>query len=131
MTVTVTEHGTADAIALLQGIQIARLRDTIAAILRDMAADAADYPPERAGQRYRRTDALHDGWIDTPPMVDLRGGTLLGTLVNPVPYGPWVMGADDQARVHVGRWRTTDAMMDAWEDRAADRLEAALDEVIG
>lgn len=130
MTIQITEHGIGDAIALLQGIQLARLRGAIADLLRDMAADAGDYPPQRAGSRYRRTDALHDGWIDTPPMVDLRGGALMGAIVNPVPYGPVVMGADDQARIHVGHWRTTDAILDAWEDRAADRIEAALGEVI-
>ena len=37
------------------------VQQDIAAILDEMAGDAAGYPPELPGQRYTRTQALADG----------------------------------------------------------------------
>ena len=46
-------------------------------------------------------------------------------------YGGQNQGAEDQASVHQGRWRTTDAIMAAWEDRVAAAVEEALGRLVG
>jgi len=115
----------------LQKIRLDALHAEIAAILGDMGEDAATYPPELPNQRYRRTNKLHDEWINAQPQFDLQGETLLATLTNPINYGPPVMGADDQRAAFVGRWRTTDQIMDAWEARVAARVEDAVGRLVG
>jgi len=114
----------------LARLRLDAIQAEVGAILDDMAEDAASYPPERPNQRYARTNKLHDGWLDAEPVFDLQGDTLLATLTNPEPHGPWVQG-EDQAEIHVDRWRTTEQIMDAWEARVAARIEDALDRVIG
>jgi hypothetical protein len=130
MTVQITEHGIDAAAASLMRIKLDTLRATVIDLLRQMASDAAVYPPELPGQRYVRTNALHDGWTDGVPVVDSTGQSLVGVITNSVPYGPDVQSADDQARIHQGRWRTVEQIMDAWEDRVAAALADDLDRVI-
>lgn len=115
----------------LQKIRLDTLHAEIAAILGDMGSDAATYPPELHGQRYRRTNRLHDEWISAQPQFDLQGETLLATLTNPIVYGPPVMGADEQRAAFAGRWRTTDTITAAWEDRVAARVEDVIGRLIG
>lgn len=122
--------GAAEVQRDLQKIRLDALRSDIEAILNDIAADAATYPPELPGQRYRRTNALHDEWLDADPVMDLQGDTLAGALTNATSYGPYVQG-EDQAAIHAGRWRTTDAIMAAWEDRVATRVEDAIGRLVG
>lgn len=115
----------------LRQLTIPALEPTVAALLDEIGRDAADYPPPPPDSEYVRTNALRDGWLDSEPSVTISGSTLLGVLTNSVPYGPFVMGAEDQASVHAGRWRTTDSIMDAWEQRAAERIEDALGRLVG
>jgi len=114
-----------------QRIRLDALQGEIADILEDMGKDAAVYPPELPNQRYQRTYRLQDGWLDSIPTLALQVMTLTGVLENSVPYGPDVMSIEDQATIHVGRWRVTDQIMAAWEERAALRVEDALGRLIG
>lgn len=116
----------------LDAIRVDALRQELGAILREVAADAGDYrkAPERPGSRYVRSGDLGRGWTDAVPVVDVVGGALDARVENSVRYAPWVQGAEDQTAVFAGRWRTDDQVADAWEDRIAARVEAALDAVL-
>lgn len=124
--------GADQTIAELQRIRVDALRPTIADTMDAIAADAANYPPERAGQRYRRSNRLHDEWIDGQTTFPQSDPTLLEALrENSTPHGPYVQGAEDQAKVHQGRWKTTDSIMEAWGARVAQAVEDALGNMIG
>lgn len=129
--VTYTTTGAEAVRRDLAKLRLEALQAEIAAVLDDIAADTAAYPPPPAGTRYHRTNKLHDAWLDADPTFNLSGATLLAVLTNPISYGPYVQGAGDQASVHAGRWRTTEAIMDAWESRVAARVEDAIGRVIG
>ena len=131
LNVTYTITGVDETRRDLAKLRVGALQSDIADVLDDIAADAATYPPEVPGQRYRRTNRLHDEWIDAAPQFSLSGDTLAAVLENATPYGPPVMGADNQTKAFAGRWRTTDAIMTAWEDRVAARVEDALGRLIG
>jgi hypothetical protein len=96
-----------------------------------LAADAADYPPQRSGSNYRRTGTLGRRWGSK---VERRGSRINALADNPTSYGSEVMGPDDQAEVHKGRWRTTtQVLLDNLEKINRILLEAAnrLDEFLG
>jgi hypothetical protein len=114
----------------LRRLNVQALEPTIDAILEEIGQDAAEYPPPPAGSTYERTEALKRGWLDSEPTFTESGQTLIGVLTNSVSYGPFVQGIEDQAAVHDGRWRTTGAIMDAWEERAAQRIEDALGRLV-
>lgn len=121
----------ADAILReLVGFRLDALRGDIDTVMDEIAADAADYPSELPGQRYIRTGDLGRGWTDSAPMFQGDADSLLSVLTNPVSYGPNVMGVDDQAKIHQGRWRTNEQIMDAWEARVTAAVERALDKVL-
>lgn len=105
-------------------------KEALKQALLEMRADAQSYPPERPGQRYVRTEDLKGGW-DGEPIVSMFGEMVEATLENPVGYGPYVMGPDDQAAVHQGRWRTTTQIQDAHADQAQATVQAAVDQVAG
>lgn len=120
----------ADAILrMLDGIRLDAIEGDVASLLDEIAADAANYPPPVGS--YVRTGDLGRGWTDSTPLLESDATSLLAVLTNSVPYGPLVQGAEDQAKVHQGRWRTTDQIVDAWEPRAAQRIEAALERLVG
>lgn len=103
----------------------------VAAILDDMAKEAAHYPPELPGQRYVRTGTLGRGWTGGQTMFPQKSATELEALrENSTPYGPNVQGAQDQAKIHQGRWKTTEALMADWEARVAQRVEQAIVKVL-
>lgn len=115
----------------LAKIRLDALQSTVAAILDDMAAEAGTYPAPPPGSTYQRTNELHDGWLDSEPVFQIDSDSLMATLTNPVPYGGYVQGAEDQASIHQGRWKTVEALMDEWEGKATERLEAALMQQVG
>lgn len=131
MKTSVTITGVDTILRDLDAIRVEALRADVAAILREVAADAGDYSkaPERPGQKYVRSGDLGSGWTDAVPVVDVRGDAIDGRVENDVSYAPWVQGAEDQTAVFAGRWRTDDQVADAWEDRIAARVEAALERV--
>lgn len=115
----------------LAGIRLDAIKGDVTDILDDIALDAAHYPPELPGQRYIRTGDLGRGWTDSVPLMQGDATSLLAVLTNSVSYGPEVMGAEDQRAIFVGRWRTTEQIMAAWEVRTAQRIEAAMERLIG
>lgn len=131
LTVSYKVTGVDGVVRDLRRLNVQALEPTLADILDAIGQDAAEYPPEPAGSKYVRTEALKRGWLDSEPNITESGQTLIGILTNAVPYGPFVMGAEDQVSVHAGRWRTTDTIMDAWEARAAQMIEDALGRLIG
>ena len=114
----------------LAGIRLDAISGDVGDILDDIAQDAANYPPERPNQRYVRSGDLGRGWTESEPLMSGSVTSLLAVLTNSVSYGPVVQGAEDQAAVHAKRWRTTDQITAAWEDRAAQRIEQALGKLI-
>ena len=131
LTVSYTITGAVEVQRDLARLRLDALKGDIADILDDIAADAAQYPAQPSDSRYQRTNNLRDGWLDSQPVFDTDQDSLLAVLANHVGYGPFVQGIEDQATIHAGRWRTTDAIMDAWEGRVAERVEDALGRLIG
>jgi hypothetical protein len=59
------------------------------------------YPPERPGQKYKRTGRLGDSWATRT------AGPMMRAIYNPTPYAHWVVGdthGNRQAWMHKGRW---------------------------
>lgn len=103
------------------------LRDTMEVAVERVRTQIAVYPPPPAGYRmvwkserqrrwffaalrsgaiqvpYRRTGTLGRRWTTR---VSGAGLAVTGEVGNVTGYGPYVQGADDQAHVHQGRWRT-------------------------
>lgn len=123
----ITITGLNDVLRMLRDIRLDALRPAVEDLLEQMGRDAADYPPPR---NYPRSGRLGRGWTDAAPMIDISGDTLVGSLVNDTPYGAVVMGPGEQAKIHVDYWRTTDDIVDVWEDRAAQAVEDALDRLV-
>jgi hypothetical protein len=130
LTVSYKVTGVDGVIRDLQKLNVQALEPTVGDILEEIGQDAADYPPPPAGSTYERTEALKRGWLDSEPTFTETGQTLIGILTNSTPYGPFVQGIEDQAAIHADRWRTTGAIMDAWETRAAQRIEDALGRLV-
>ena len=131
ISISYTVKGAEDIIRQLDGIRLDAIKGDVSDLLDDIAADAANYPPELPSQRYVRTGDLGRGWTDSVPMLSGDATSLLAVLTNSVPYGPEVQGTEDQKSIFAGRWRTTDQIVSAWEERAAQRIEAALGRLIG
>lgn len=89
-----------------------RLRTTANRVVRRMQA----YPPERPGQRYKRTGRLFSHWSIT-------GFEDRYTIANDMPYSKYVVGGargDGQAWMHVGRW---ELLRDVTEEEMAQMPE--------
>lgn len=97
----------------------------IPSLLRSFVQDAQRYPSPPAGSTYRRTYTLRDGWgvADVTQRATMFGASI----VNGVSYAPYVVGSDDQAWMHQGRWRTEDDMADAWEQVLEMHLDRTYD----
>lgn len=75
------------------------MRQFVGAVQRDVS----NYPPQQPTP-YRRTGTLGRG---SYTKVEVRGGDLVGSVVNTVTYAPFVIGRDRQARVMKAKgWRT-------------------------
>ena len=92
------------------------LETTVHQALLLLATYAAGYPPQPPGTNYRRTGTLGRLWTTATPHVTVSGHVLDARIGNATPYGPQVQGPADQARVHRGRWLTTDDVVDAHVD---------------
>lgn len=124
--ITYSVTGIEDVERMIAKVRPDAWRKDVEDILTEIAGDAANYPPPPDGSTYVRTFTLRDGWLDAQPSFDMSGDTLMAVLTNPTPYGGYVQGPDDQAWMHEGRWRTTDAIMDSWEGRVAQAIEDGL-----
>jgi hypothetical protein len=116
--------GTDAILRQLDGIRLDALKGDVSSLLDEIAADAAKYPPPVGA--YVRTGDLGRGWTEGEPLLNIDSTSLLAVLTNPIPYGPFVQGPEDQTKVHADRWKTTDQIVDAWEDKVAARIEQAL-----
>ncbi len=85
----------------------------------------ADYPPELPGQRYERTNALHDDWAEAMPVFTVMTAGFEGVMANPIGYGSEVEG-DEQAAVHRDRWPTVEQVQKAQQQAARDTIAAAV-----
>lgn len=131
--ITTQITGVSELVAELHTLNLSRLADRLETLMRQIGADAGDYSkaPELPNQHYIRTGDLGAGWTGSQPLIQTSGDSLLGTLTNDVSYAADVMGSDgDQKDIFAGRWRTTDAITDEWEERVSNQIESALDELI-
>lgn len=81
--------------------------DAFTTVMGDIVTDLADYPPERPGQRYVRTNNLERGWRNTPQRFAAQGMSIALRVTNPVAYVPYVQGPK-QVWWAKGRWTRTD-----------------------
>jgi hypothetical protein len=81
-----------------------------------------EYPPERPGQKYVRTDTLKNGWSEHI----ILSGDRLGVLRNPTSYGRFVQSDIDQAWMHKDRWQTDKQVVDEKENEVVRIYERYL-----
>ena len=100
------------------------LERTTRAALLIVVADLKQYPPEPMGSTYRRTNNLGRGWSEAVPTISMGGAVFEARLVNSLArkpdgssYGPYVQDEQEQSPVHMGRWSTT---QDVLERRQTD-----------
>lgn len=113
----------------------ADLRRKIGEAQRQWAAgvitEAAAYPAERPGQRYRRTGDLGRGWdVDGPKDV---GGQLLTQVTNRMKYSKFVHGDQlgrYQSWFHAGRWKKLREMSQKRMPEYRRRMVQAVDDHI-
>jgi hypothetical protein len=99
ITVTVPKSGQLASVFDKMGDALpSKLRKATAQARRILVPALAEYPPERDGQAYERTEELKRGWLRASPIVGTRF-----ELVNPSEHARWTQ-SDDQAWMHVGRW---------------------------
>jgi hypothetical protein len=130
VTISYNVKGADQIIRELNNFRLDALEGAIDKVMDEMANDAAVYPPPTGG-KYQRTGDLGRGWTDGETMFPRSEPTMIEALrENSVSYGPYVQGAEDQAEVHQGRWKTVDDLMSSWEDRVAGAIEDALDRLL-
>lgn len=88
-----------------------------------LVADEQQYPPERPGQRYVRTDHLKDMTYHTK--AQRSGNTISVDAVSEAHYAAHVVG-EDQSPVHAGRWRKFKKVATDRKPRIAAALQAAI-----
>lgn len=128
MNIRIIVTGSDEVIARLNRINDIRWAGPPAeASLRLLEQKLSQYPPQRAGSKYKRTEILSKGWTvgggdNTPQRVTRRLGTK-------VEYAPWVQSKLLQARVHRGRWLTEVDAVEQNRDDIAAIFRAAIERV--
>ena len=98
---------------------------TVSGQSRRLLIDAlSQYPEERSGQKYVRTNALKRGWQRASPLD--QGGSF--QLVNATPYAGLVQG-NNQAWMHVGRWQKASDIAHEHEEEILALYEGAIEEL--
>lgn len=103
------------------GIQPA-LRSVSGQARRILIDALSQYPEERPGQKYVRTNALGRGWQRSTPIDQGRGFQL----VNAVRYAGIVQG-DDQGWAFRGRWQKASEIAHDHEEEILALYEAAIE----
>ncbi|MCI0726433.1 MAG: hypothetical protein L0332_06880 [Chloroflexi bacterium] len=85
------------------------------------------YPPAPAGSTYRRTNTLGRRWTFSVKRSLFGIKLLVG---NNTQHGPWVQSADQQARVHQGRWQTDAQVLEQNAEAVLDEVQEAVEEQI-
>lgn len=116
---------------------ISRAPDRISVAMRAAMTDATSYviararkyPPERAGQVYRRTGTLARSWSSRITGSGTNTQGVVGSNGNTAPYNRIVMSRRDQGRLFRGRWSTIEDIAEQATPTVqrffADRLAAA------
>lgn len=98
---------------------------TVSGQARRLLVDAlSEYPEERPGQKYVRTNALGRGWERSTPIDQGRGFQL----INAIPYVGLVQG-DNQSWMHVGRWQKASEIAHDHEEEILALYESAIEEL--
>lgn len=114
--------------ALRQITDVNQLRGAMEGASQLLLEEAKRYPSPPPGSQYVRTYALRDNWQYSKPNVS--GNTIQSDIFNTTPYGAYVVGATTQARIHQGRWKTTEEIANEQAALVADVIEAAVERII-
>src|SRR6478736_8361735 len=68
------------------------MRDTTDAAMKSLVGPLATYPPQRPGNRYRRTGTLGRGWFGAAVQFQGQAFRFQGILGNVTPYADYVQG---------------------------------------
>lgn len=115
--------GVIESISRIPGKLGDALRNASAQARRLLVAELTTYPAPPPGSRYVRTGRLGRGWERATPIAGGKGFQL----VNPVEYAGFVQG-DNQAFMHVGRWRPASAIAHELEEEILALFEQAAEE---
>jgi hypothetical protein len=88
---------------------------------------ANKYPPASPTSTYIRTGTLGKRWTT---LVNAQLGNVRGQVRNFTPYGPYVMGTEDQAWMHQGRWKTEIMILEEAEERIIGFFEHELKMIV-
>lgn len=83
------------------------MTDATVLLLRDMKT----YPAARPGSSYKRTGKLRDSWTRRVDGLGFDVTGLVGSDPLVAPYNAEVQHPDLQAAIHVGRWQTTETVI--------------------
>lgn len=117
--------GVIESISRIPGKLGDALRSASAQARRLLVGQLTIEPPERPGQRYQRTGEQSRGWQRSTPVA----GGLGFQLINPSDHAHWTQ-SDDQAWMHVGRWRPASQIAHELEEEVLALFEQAAEEAI-
>lgn len=127
--ITIEVRGLEKALRMLEkgqrGVERA-LRDAVNRTLLLLQDRIAMYPPPPPNSTYRRTGTLGRRWMTARPHIFVKKRMLEGVIGNNTRYAPYVQARDTQARVHRGRWRTIEDVIEQSRDDAQRILENAV-----
>lgn len=113
--------------AIAKEVQEAQKED-----LREVADVLAEYPMQKFGTHYRRTERLKRGWKSAMPRIfNGVGLNFSASIGNSVPYSGFVQGGSDDpdhqtAEFRNRNWKTTDDALKETEKDSQKRLDAAV-----
>jgi hypothetical protein len=88
--------------SLPRGVKIAGMRALSEYVIGDSSHGLKWYPRERPNQKYVRTFLFRNSW--SAPETNSQWDRV--KLANTAPYAKYVIWDNEQAWMHVGRWRT-------------------------
>jgi hypothetical protein len=105
------------------GIVRKHMRRGVDRAVKTVQRKAQVYPPPPAASSYTRTGTLGRLWTSSAWVY---GGSVQGLVGNPLWYGAYVMGDEEQAWMHRGRWKTLGQIVKETTKEILGFLEAAL-----
>jgi hypothetical protein len=95
----------------------------------DLVSKARQYPPVPEGSAYQRTNKLRNSW---DARVSNDGEVLsIGTHLGSVPYAGYVMGREDQTRVHAWHgWMTIEGIVQLNLERITAAIKKHLEKAL-
>ena len=94
-----------------------------------LVSKARSYPPVPEGSKYQRTYKLQNSWDSR---VSNDGMVLsVGTNKSSVPYAGYVMGREEQTRVHAWHgWKTIEGIIQMNLERITDAIKRNLEKAL-